>query len=115
MRNCTCLPRQKSASASCAEATAEAIKAAKQAGCLVSFDVNYRSKLWTEEEANKCLVPMMENVDILITTEEDTGKVFGIREADKLPDSGRRRDDRSDQTPSPNDVSGLSAVRNSLG
>jgi 2-dehydro-3-deoxygluconokinase len=69
-------------SKSCAEATAEAIKAAKEAGAEVSFDVNYRSKLWTEEEANKCLVPLMEYVDILITTEEDTGKVFGIREAD---------------------------------
>ncbi|MDO8682518.1 MAG: PfkB family carbohydrate kinase, partial [Armatimonadota bacterium] len=44
--------------------------------------VNYRAKLWTEEEAAKCLVPMMEYVDFLITTEEDTGKVFGIREAD---------------------------------
>jgi 2-dehydro-3-deoxygluconokinase len=69
-------------SKSCAETTAEALKAAKTAGCIVSFDVNYRSKLWTEDEANKCLVPMMERVDILITTEEDTGKVFGIREAD---------------------------------
>ena len=67
---------------SCAEAAAEALKAAKSAGCLVSFDVNYRAKLWTEEQANKCLVPMMEHVDILITTEEDTGRVFGVREAD---------------------------------
>jgi 2-dehydro-3-deoxygluconokinase len=69
-------------SKSCAEATAEAVKAAKAAGCKVSFDVNYRAKLWTEQEANACLVPMMEHVDILITTEEDTGKVFGIREKD---------------------------------
>lgn len=69
-------------SKSCADATLEAMKAAKAAGAEVSFDVNYRGKLWTEEEAGKCLVPMMEYVDILITTEEDTGKVFGIREAD---------------------------------
>lgn len=67
-------------SASCAEATLEAVKAARAAGAKVSFDVNYRKKLWTPEEANKCLVPMMEFVDILITTEEDTGVVFGIRE-----------------------------------
>lgn len=69
-------------SKSCAEVTLEAMKAAKAAGAEVSFDVNYRGKLWTEEEAGKCMVPMMEYVDILITTEEDTGKVFGIREAD---------------------------------
>ncbi len=67
-------------SKSCAEATAEAIKAAKEAGAKVSFDVNYRRKLWSPEEANACLVPMMKFVDILITTEEDTGVVFGIRE-----------------------------------
>jgi 2-dehydro-3-deoxygluconokinase len=67
-------------SRSCAEATLEAVKAAKSAGAKVSFDVNYRKKLWTAEEANACLVPMMEYVDILITTEEDTGIVFGIRE-----------------------------------
>jgi 2-dehydro-3-deoxygluconokinase len=68
-------------SKSCAEATFEAIKAAKSAGAKVSYDVNYRKKLWTPEEANACQVPMMEYVDILITTEEDTGIVFGIRES----------------------------------
>ncbi len=67
-------------SKSCAAATFEAVKAAKDAGAKVSFDVNYRKKLWTPEEANACLVPMMEFVDFLITTEEDTGIVFGIRE-----------------------------------
>ena len=67
-------------SKSCAEATLEAVKAAKNSGAKVSFDVNYRRKLWTPEEANACLVPMMEFVDFLITTEEDTGVVFGIRE-----------------------------------
>ena len=67
-------------SKSCAEATFEAIKAAKAAGAKVSYDVNYRKKLWSPEEANACLAPMMELVDILITTEEDTGIVFGIRE-----------------------------------
>ncbi len=67
-------------SKTCAETTFEAIKAAKAAGAKVSYDVNYRKKLWTPEEANQCHVPMMEYVDILITTEEDTGIVFGIRE-----------------------------------
>lgn len=67
-------------SKSCADATLEACKAAKAAGAKVSFDVNYRKKLWTPEEANACLVPMMKFVDVLITTEEDTAVVFGIRE-----------------------------------
>jgi len=67
-------------SASAAEATREALKAAKEAGCSVSFDLNYRAKLWSQEEAGRCLTPMMDSVDILITTEEDTFKVFGIKE-----------------------------------
>ncbi len=34
-------------SASATQVTAEALKAAKKAGCTVSYDLNYRKKLWT--------------------------------------------------------------------
>jgi len=67
-------------SASASEATAEALKAAKKAGCTVSYDLNYRKKLWTPADAKKIQEPMMAEVDILITTEEDTNIVFGIKE-----------------------------------
>ncbi|MFC1951754.1 sugar kinase [Chloroflexota bacterium] len=66
-------------STSAARVTAEALKTAKNVGCKVSYDLNYRARLWTEEEAKKCQEPLMEYVDILFSTEEDTGKVFGIR------------------------------------
>jgi len=69
-------------SASCAEATLEAAEAAKAAGCLVSVDVNYRGKLWTEAEAKRVMTALMEHTDILITTEEDTNRVFGIEGTD---------------------------------
>jgi 2-dehydro-3-deoxygluconokinase len=69
-------------SASAAEATTEALKAAKKAGCTVSYDLNYRKKLWTPADAKKIQEPMMADVDILITTEEDTNVVFGIKEKD---------------------------------
>jgi 2-dehydro-3-deoxygluconokinase len=69
-------------SASAAEATAEALKAAKKAGCTVSYDLNYRKKLWTPVDAKRIQEPMMADVDILITTEEDTNVVFGIKEKD---------------------------------
>jgi 2-dehydro-3-deoxygluconokinase len=69
-------------SASSAEVTAEALKAAKKAGCTVSYDLNYRKKLWTPADAKKIQEPLMANVDILITTEEDTNVVFGIKEKD---------------------------------
>jgi len=69
-------------SASAAKVTVEAMKAAKKAGCTVSYDLNYRKKLWAPAEAKKIQEPMMEDVDILITTEEDTNVVFGIKEKD---------------------------------
>ena len=69
-------------SSSAAEVTAEAMKAAKEAGCLVSYDLNYRKKLWTPADAKKIQEPLMPDVDILITTEEDTNVVFGIKEKD---------------------------------
>lgn len=65
-------------SASAAQVTAEALQAAKKAGCKVSYDLNYRARLWTEEEAGKCQKPLMEYVDVLFSTEEDTRKVLGI-------------------------------------
>jgi len=69
-------------SVSASETTAEALKAAKKAGCTISYDLNYRKKLWTPADAKKIQEPLMENVDILITTEEDTNVVFGIKEKD---------------------------------
>jgi 2-dehydro-3-deoxygluconokinase len=63
---------------SAAAVTAEALKAAKEADCVVSYDLNYRAKLWSGEEARACQEPLMEYVDILLTTEEDTERVFNI-------------------------------------
>ncbi len=64
-------------SESCARATVEAIEKAKDAGCKVSFDVNYRTRLWTADQARECLEKMMGSVDVLITTEDDARIVFG--------------------------------------
>ncbi len=69
-------------SASASETTVEALKAAKKAGCTVSYDLNYRKKLWTPGDAKRIQEPLMGDVDILITTEEDTNVVFGIKEKD---------------------------------
>ena len=62
-----------------AEATVEAVKAAKDAGLTVSLDLNYRARLWSQEEARKVMEPLTQQADILITTEEDTERVFGIK------------------------------------
>ncbi len=65
-------------SKSAAEATLEVLKVAKQMGCKVACDLNYRARLWSEDEAHQCMVPLMEYVDVLISTEEDTAKVLKI-------------------------------------
>lgn len=54
------------------------LKEAKKAGLTTSYDLNYRSRLWTVEEARRVQEPMMEHVDHLISTEEDIMKVFRI-------------------------------------
>ena len=65
-------------SESAAKVAAESLVAAKKAGLTVSYDLNYRSKLWSAEQARAVQEPLMEHVDVLITTEEDTQVVFGI-------------------------------------
>ena len=61
---------------------ARGLQAAKAAGCTVSYDLNYRAKLWSQEKARAIQEPLMANVDVLFTTEEDTGRVFGVRGSD---------------------------------
>lgn len=69
-------------SASAAEATHEAIAAARLANIPVSIDLNYRSKLWTAHEAQRCMHPLVQQAQVLITTEEDANLVLGVEGAD---------------------------------
>jgi 2-dehydro-3-deoxygluconokinase len=69
-------------SASAAETTREALQAARSARVQTSMDLNYRMKLWSQAEAGKCMSDLMQYCDVLITTEEDTERVFGIRGKD---------------------------------
>lgn len=60
----------------------EGIKAAKAAGAVVSFDLNYREKLWRirggQQEAVPVCQSIVENVDVLVGNEEDLQKALGI-------------------------------------
>ncbi len=62
-------------SASAAETQKDALRAAKAAGCSVSYDLNYRAQLWTLEQARAAQLPLMESVDILITSLPDQPNV----------------------------------------
>jgi 2-dehydro-3-deoxygluconokinase len=68
--------------ATAAEATKEALTAARAAGISTSIDLNYRVKLWTPEQAGRCLGELMQSCDYLVTTEEDIERVFGIKGKD---------------------------------
>src|SRR6267143_903401 len=68
------------------EATAELIiegmQAAKAAGAVVSFDLNFREKLWKisggEDRAVSVIGRIVKNVDVLVGNEEDLQKGLGI-------------------------------------
>jgi 2-dehydro-3-deoxygluconokinase len=65
-------------SAGVAETTREAMQAARAAGVQTSMDLNYRVKLWSQAEAGRCMSDLMQFCDVLVTTEEDIERVFGI-------------------------------------
>jgi 2-dehydro-3-deoxygluconokinase len=67
-------------SAAAAEATLEAVRAARAAGATVSIDLNYRAKLWSwGGTAGDVMAGIVAEADVLVGNEEDADKVFGIR------------------------------------
>lgn len=56
-----------------------ALEAARRAGVKVSADLNYRAKLWSVEEAQRVMRPLMEYVDVCIANEEDAEKSLAIK------------------------------------
>ena len=74
-----------------------ACQAAKRAGLTVSCDLNFRSKLWTTDEAQATMRPLMEHVDVCIANEEDADRSLGMKagetdvEAGELDESGYAR------------------------
>ena len=77
------------------ELVIEAMEAAKKAGAVVSFDLNYRAKLWSvaamerglsaaqaSEEATRTLRKIVSHVDMLVGNEEDLQKGLGLKGQD---------------------------------
>ena len=64
------------------EVIIEGMKAAKAAGAIISFDLNFRAKLWNiwggEQKAVKVIERIVKHVDVLIGNEEDLQKGLGI-------------------------------------
>ena len=51
----------------------------KPPDCLVGLDFNYRSTLWSVEQARQVMTPLLEDhVDVLITSIEDMARIYGM-------------------------------------
>ena len=56
-----------------------ALAEARRAGATVSFDVNYRARLWDAGAARESLAPLIREVDLLISTASDARTVFALQ------------------------------------
>ncbi len=69
-------------SATTGELIIEGMKAARKAGAVTSFDLNFREKLWNiwggQEKAVEIIGRIVEHVDVLVGNEEDLQKGIGI-------------------------------------
>ena len=74
------------------EVIIEGMKAAKKAGAIVSFDLNFREKLWNiwggQQKAVSVVARIVENVDVLIGNEEDLQKGLGVKGPEVAKTSG---------------------------
>jgi 2-dehydro-3-deoxygluconokinase len=62
-----------------AAVVAEALQAARQAQVQISFDLNYRAKLWDRDKAAHVLGSLIPLSDVLLASEADAEFLFGIR------------------------------------
>lgn len=65
-------------SVSAAETFHGAFERAKTLGWKISFDLNYRSKLWSEADARACYEEYMPQSDIIITPLGDSKRILGL-------------------------------------
>lgn len=66
-------------SESCYQTVQQAIRRARERGVVVSFDVNYRAKLWSAQEAGRRLLPLIAEADVLLCKSADAAALFDCR------------------------------------
>ena len=79
-------------SAGCRQATFEAIEAAKAAGALVSFDPNFRSKLWSVADAKQVYLAIAPHLDILFCSHEGLRDFYDIVADDAISAAQQARE-----------------------
>jgi 2-dehydro-3-deoxygluconokinase len=75
-------------SPSCAAACQRAVELARQAGALISFDPNYRPRLWALAAARTALLPFISQADILLMGHEDARALFGFENDSQVLQQG---------------------------
>jgi 2-dehydro-3-deoxygluconokinase len=68
----------------CRELATHAMREARKRGATVTFDVNYRQKLWDRQAAAAAVREVAPLIDVLICTEEDARDLFGAAQAPDL-------------------------------
>jgi 2-dehydro-3-deoxygluconokinase len=56
----------------------EAVARARAASVPISFDVNYRQKLWSEQMAAEFIIPLVQGIDIFFCGRSDAKRVMGV-------------------------------------
>jgi 2-dehydro-3-deoxygluconokinase len=77
----------------CAEFLPWAAKTARAAGVRVSYDVNYRSRLWEPAAARAATEALLPDVDVLLVGDEEAAALWGWDEEaclERFPDAGPR-------------------------
>jgi 2-dehydro-3-deoxygluconokinase len=75
-------------SMSCLETMRQAMQAGREAGINISFDINYRAKLWTPQQAAPVLDELAKQSTIVMAAERDLRNLFSI---DGSPDEMMRQ------------------------
>ena len=65
-----------------AKMTLDSVIAAKKLGLTVSCDLNYRSRLWSKEDARRVMTKVSRYTDVMITNMDQAFDVLGIKPGD---------------------------------
>lgn len=67
-----------------ADVVDEAIRVAREAGVTVSFDLNFRGKLWSREKAGEAYRRILPHVDIVFGGDDEAAIALGANAADPI-------------------------------
>jgi 2-dehydro-3-deoxygluconokinase len=68
---------------SCRQLVQDVVERARADGVPISFDVNYRSKLWSAVEAAETLRPLIQGIELFICGRGDAQNLFGLKGEDR--------------------------------